>query len=412
MASSVYVGLAVSSRVPTVTTTAAFTNVAVSLPASGGNKPPAVSIASPSSGATYAAPASMVMTASASDSDGTVSRVELYQGSTLLKSDTTVPYSVALSGLAAGTYQLTAVARDDDGATTTSTAVTITVTSGTNQPPSVSVSSPASGASFTAPANISIQAGASDSDGRVARVEFYRGTTLIGSDTTAPYAVSWTGAPVGTYTLTAKAFDDDGASRTSAGVSVNVRSAQNQLPTVSVTSPSAGATFTAPASISINAAAADADGTIVGVDFYAGSELIGTDTTSPYVGSWTNVPAGTYSLTARARDNSGGTRTSGAVSVTVNGASTRPTSLVFVASADHATNVTSYVVAIYRASDPVTASPVATRDLGKPAVVNGEITANISTLVSPLAAGSYYAVVRAIGPGGTTPSTKSANFTK
>ncbi len=412
MSSAVYVGLAVSSRVATATTSATFTNVAVKTPTLGANEPPRISIASPSSGATYSAPASMVVTASASDSDGAVTRVDIYQGSRLLKSDTTVPYWVDLSGLSAGTYPLSAIARDNDGATTTSAVVTITVRSGTNQLPSVSVSAPASGASFTAPANIPIQAAASDSDGRVARVEFYRGTALIGSDSAAPFAVTWIGAPAGTYTLTARAFDDDGASRTSAGVSVSVRSAQNQLPTVSVTSPSAGSAFTAPASVTISATAGDADGTIVGVDFYVGSQIVGTDTTSPYSASWTNVPAGSYSLTARARDNSGSTRTSGAVAVTVNGTATRPTRVVFVPSADHANNVTSYAVAIYRASDPVTASPVATRNLGKPAVVGGEISVDISTLVNPLPAGTYYAVVRATGPGGTTPSTRSSNFTK
>jgi hypothetical protein len=354
----------------------------------------------------------MVITATAADSDGTVTKVDIYQGSTLLKSDSTVPYSVAWNDVRAGTYQLTAVARDNDGATKTSSTVTLTVNSGTNQAPSVSISSPASGSSFTAPANIPIQAAASDSDGRVTRVEFYRGTTLIGSDSTSPYSVTWSSAPAGTYTLTAKAFDEDGASRTSAGSSITVRSAQNQLPSVSITSPTSGATFTAPASVTIGASANDSDGSIVGVDFYVGSQLMGTDTTSPYSASWTNVAAGTYSLTARARDNSGGTRTSSAVSVTVNGTSSRPTRVVFVPSADHATNVTSYTVAVYRGSDPITASPVATRSLGKPAPVSGEISVDISTLVDPLSAGTYYAVVRAIGPGGTTPSAKSANFTK
>ena len=86
--------------------------------------------------------------------------------------------------------------------------------------------------------------------------------------------------------------------------------------------------------------------------------------------------------------------------------------MVFTPSADNATNVTSYTVALYRAADPVTASPVATRNIGKPAAVNGEISVDITTLVDPLAAGSYYAVVRATGPGGTTASTKSASFTK
>ena len=87
---------------------------------------------------------------------------------------------------------------------------------------------------------------------------------------------------------------------------------------------------------------------MVGVDFYVGSQLIGTDTTSPYSAAWTNVAAGTYSLTARARDNSGGTQTSGAVTVTVNGSAPRPTRVAFVPSANHAASVTSYVVAIYR----------------------------------------------------------------
>jgi hypothetical protein len=60
----------------------------------------------------------------------------------------------------------------------------------------------------------------------------------------------------------------------------------------------------------------------------------------------------------------------------------------------------------------VTATPIATRDLGKPAVVNNEISVDITTLVSPLAAGSYYAVVTAIGPGGSTASAPSPSFTK
>ena len=74
--------------------------------------------------------------------------------------------------------------------------------------------------------------------------------------------------------------------------------------------------------------------------------------------------------------------------------------------------MTSYTVAIYRGADPVTASPVATRDLGKPTPVAGEITVDISTLVNPLPAGTYKAVVRASGPGGTTASAPSATFTK
>jgi hypothetical protein len=224
--------------------------------------------------------------------------------------------------------------------------------------------------------------------------------------------VAWAGVGPGSYQLTAVAHDNDGATRTSAAVTVTVKSASNQAPSVSISSPAAGASFTAPANIAIQATSGDADGRVTRVDFYRGTTLIGSDSTAPYSVTWTGAPVGTYTLTAKAFDEDGASRTSSAVSVTVNSATSRPTSVVFVPSANHATSVTSYTVAIYRASDPVSATPVATRNLGKPAVVSGQISVDISTLVNPLPAGSYYAVVRATGPGGTTPSTKSANFTK
>jgi regulation of enolase protein 1 (concanavalin A-like superfamily) len=280
-----------------------------------------------------------------------------------------------------------------------------------NQAPSVSLTAPAAGATFTAPANIALTASASDSDGSIAKVDFYRGSTLIGSDSTSPYSVTWTGAPAGSYTLTAVATDDDGATRTSAGVNITVNSTSNQLPTVSITSPTSGSNYIAPATMSITASASDPDGTVTRVDFYSGSQLVGTDTTSPFTASWSNVAAGTYSLTAIARDDRGASRTSASVTITVS-AATLPTRLSFTPSADHATGVTSYSVAIRRAGDAVTATPVATRDLGKPAVLNNEITVDISTLVNPLPSGSYYAVVTAIGPGGSTASAPSPSFTK
>src|SRR5204862_484060 len=95
--------------------------------------------------------------------------------------------------------------------------------------------------------------------------------------------------------------------------------AANQAPTVSLTAPANGATFTAPATITVSATAADADGTVAKVDFFAGTTLIGTDTSSPYSISWSNVAAGSYSLTAVATDNAGATTTSAARTITVTG---------------------------------------------------------------------------------------------
>ena len=64
-------------------------------------------------------------------------------------------------------------------------------------------------------------------------------------------------------------------------------------------------------------AAADNDGTVTGVDFYAGSTLLGTDTSSPYSFTWSNAPAGTYLMTAVATDNGGAAGSSPIIAVTV-----------------------------------------------------------------------------------------------
>jgi hypothetical protein len=92
----------------------------------------------------------------------------------------------------------------------------------TNTPPVTAIASPAQGASFTAPASITVTATATDSDGTINRVEFYNGSTLLGTDTSSPYSVTWTSVAAGSYTLSTKAFDNGGASGTSSSVAVTV----------------------------------------------------------------------------------------------------------------------------------------------------------------------------------------------
>jgi hypothetical protein len=70
----------------------------------------------------------------------------------------------------------------------------------------------------------------------------------------------------------------------------------------------------------VSADAADPDGTVSQVAFYANGSLIGTDLMAPYSVPWNNVPAGAYTLTAVATDNSTTSTTSAAVTVTVNAA--------------------------------------------------------------------------------------------
>jgi hypothetical protein len=92
-----------------------------------------------------------------------------------------------------------------------------------NPAPTVSITQPASGAVFTAPADVTVTADASDIDGGyVVKVEFFAGASPLGEDTAAPYSVTWSDVPAGSYTLTAKATDDGGATRVSAGVGITV----------------------------------------------------------------------------------------------------------------------------------------------------------------------------------------------
>ena len=287
------------------------------------NLPPTVNISSPSSGLTFTAPASITLNAAAADGDGTVANVKFYRGTTLLGTDTTSPYSFVWTNVAAGTYSVTATATDNLGAITTSSVVTVTVAA--NVAPTVSITSPTTGTTFTAPAAITINANATDiNNGTITKVDFYRGTTLLGTDTTAPFSYAWTNLAAGSYSITAKATDNSGAVTTSSAVAITV--AANVAPTVSITSPTAGTTFTAPSAITINANAADINnGTITKVDFYRGTTLLGTDTTAPYSYAWTNAAAGSYSITAKATDNSGAVTTSAAVAITVAAANTPPT---------------------------------------------------------------------------------------
>jgi hypothetical protein len=91
----------------------------------------------------------------------------------------------------------------------------------------------------------------------------------------------------------------------------------NQAPTVTLTQPATGSSFPAGANVALAATAADADGTVAKVEFYAGSTLVGTDTSSPYQATWANVVAGNYVLVARAYDNRNAFTNSAPVDVTV-----------------------------------------------------------------------------------------------
>ena len=188
-----------------------------------------------------------------------------------------------------------------------------------NQPPTVTLTQPPNGATFTAPATVNLAATASDADGHVTTVQFYNGATKLGEDMTAPFTFAWSGVGPGTYALTAKATDEDGASTTTAAstITVSAAPAPNQPPSASITSPADGAVFPYKPTITITATATDPGGSVTRVEFLDGTAVLGRDTSAPYSYTWRNGASGTHVLTVRATDNAGAVTTSAPVRITV-----------------------------------------------------------------------------------------------
>ncbi|NJO89392.1 MAG: PKD domain-containing protein [Chloroflexia bacterium] len=95
------------------------------------NVPPTVSISNPSNNAQFDEGTAITINANAADADGTVTSVKFYVDGTLIATDNSSPYSIQWTNGASGNHNLTAVATDNDGATTTSTGVAVTINGGT-----------------------------------------------------------------------------------------------------------------------------------------------------------------------------------------------------------------------------------------------------------------------------------------
>jgi RHS repeat-associated protein len=260
-------------------------------------------------------PATVILSAAAGGTSGTITKVEFYNGATLVGTTTTntgqtYPYQVSWTPVHWGTYTITAKAYDSLG----EIAVTAPAIIKVDAPPFVSLTAPTNNTLVTPPASVTLAASATDSNDTITKVDFYQGTTLIGTATSAPYQYNWTNVPGGSYALTAVATNSFGATTTSSPVTLIV----DLPPVVSLTSPANSSTFTVPATITLAASASSPANSIAKVDFYDGANLVHTVTSAPYQYTWNYVATGSHTLTARATDNYGATTTSSPVSVTVN----------------------------------------------------------------------------------------------
>ncbi|MEB2777648.1 Ig-like domain-containing protein, partial [Algoriphagus sp. D3-2-R+10] len=281
------------------------------------NVAPIVNITAPGANSQFIQGDNLNITANATDADGTIAKVDFYNGNTLLGTDTSSPYSFDWANLPVGSFSITAKGTDNKGTATVSAPIVINVIEKANVAPKVNITAPSINSQFIQGDNLSITANASDEDGTIAKVDFYNGNTLLGTDITSPYSFTWANLPVGSFSLTAKATDNKGTTTVSTAVDINVGEKANVAPIVNITAPGANSQFIQGDNLSITANASDEDGTIAKVDFYNGNTLLGTDTTSPYSFTWANLPVGSFSLTAKATDNKGTTTVSTEVTINV-----------------------------------------------------------------------------------------------
>lgn len=321
------------------------------------NQAPVVDIVTPGDGTMFIAPVDISICAVASYFTDSVVSIEFFAGTNslgLVTNGSVLPFArdswrmpeadfcLSWTNATPDTYALTALATDAAGNTATSSVVDISVV--TNLPPNVVITKPRNGENILGPTNITICATAFQPDGgTVASVEFFEGTNSLGVVTNTPvtyitnrhgvfpiqnrsYCVTWNDAPVGAYTLTAVAANNDGTTSTSPPVEISV--VTNLPPRVRIDNPGYGERHFAPATIEICATASDQDGTVTNVEFFSGTNSIGVVTNSTtftnrggvfeqFCFAWGGVAAGTYTVTATATASGDATATSATVSITV-----------------------------------------------------------------------------------------------
>jgi hypothetical protein len=182
-----------------------------------------------------------------------------------------------------------------------------------------------------------------------------------------------------------------------------VKQTPNTPPTVSLIGPVAATHVPAPGTFVIETATTDPDGQVVQMDFYADGLLLGTDTSAPFAMTWTEVPVGSYSLTAVALDDRGATAVSDAVIVTVDAPPppAAPTGLSAVAQVGR-------VDVAWSSVDTATSYAVMRSDAGGAFVVIAFGLAGTAYADTAVTSGSTYCYqVTASGNGGTSAASVS-----
>lgn len=211
------------------------------------NTPPNLSLTSPIANATFTQGTTITLTATASDDDGSIARVEFYDGVNLVASATVAPYSVSLTNAATGSHQISAKAIDNLGGQTTSNIHSIVVSEKVPEtpvqdntdvvtppvlPPStIKLTSPLSNSNYSTLSSFTVSAVDTqkvDKTNKLVKVEFYDGATLIKKDTSKPYSFTWKKLTPGTHNVTANAYYKKGNVILSDGIKIHINNVTKQ----------------------------------------------------------------------------------------------------------------------------------------------------------------------------------------
>lgn len=151
------------------------------------------------------------------------------------------PWPLAAAGQGSSLQRATLIAYGNDPTNWFAAGISPGSANVTNQPPTVSLTSPGPGSIFIVPGNLPLAASASDADGSVVKVEFFADGLKLGEKLSSPYAFVWTNPPSGSHALTARAWDNSGNSMSS--TVVNITAAP---PTISLSRAGANITLSWP----------------------------------------------------------------------------------------------------------------------------------------------------------------------
>ena len=307
------------------------------------NALPVVEITSPVESSSFTTGDDVPIVATASDTDGTISSVEFFDGTTSIGTDAEAPYAVTLPSISEGDHIITATATDDAGGQTTSEAVTITAVSQAADIVLVPSATTITGIGETFTVSVQIQAVGNQEvnaaettfsyDPNVIQVNGTNGITVNkttfdqlavtpqapsdASSNTLAYAGGSANNATGSFEVFSIEFVTVGVGTTDftffaensvllteqellrnlSAPTITV-STNNTLPTVTITSPEESTTFMTGNDVPIVATATDDDGTISFVEFFDGTTSLGVDTEAPYAVTLPSISEGDHVLTA------------------------------------------------------------------------------------------------------------------